>query len=110
MAGGEFANVLEDCPADGFGAAERLGHSFEKSMIGLGIVELVLRAARVCHTVGVDDDNVTRVQLELCLFIMRIVHDAQWYPGDLLANLFHAPIGTANEQWHVTCRGEGQSA
>ena len=72
VSGGELTDILEDRPADGDRSARRLGHSFEKAVVALGVVELFAGTTRVGHTVGVDHDDVALVG-ELCGFDHNVV-------------------------------------
>ena len=42
--GGEFTDILENRAADGDRAARGLGHSFQKAVVALGIVKLIVGA------------------------------------------------------------------
>ncbi len=70
MAGGKLADVLQQCPPDGFRAAGGFGELLDHAALVARVVQLFTEVSRVGHAVGEDGDDVAGIEADLGLLVI----------------------------------------
>src|SRR6516165_9458812 len=73
----ELTNILQDGPADQLRAAGGVGEFSQQAAALARVIQLFTKVSGVGDTIGIHDDDVPRIELDLGLPVFGVEHDSE---------------------------------